>query len=125
MQRASLAENATETNRELAGSADRMRPGLDGKSTTTVAATCPRAQETLREQLDLTEAILQTTSALVVVLNPKGRIVRFNRACERTTGYSFDEVRGRCFWSMLLIPEEVERVKAVFGDLRAGHFPNN
>jgi PAS domain S-box-containing protein len=50
--------------------------------------------------------------------------VRFNRACERTTGYSFDEARGRLLWDLFLIPEEVESVKAVFEELRAGQFPN-
>lgn len=83
-----------------------------------------QAEATLREQLDLNEAILQTTGALVVVLDPQGGIVGFNRACERTTGYSLDEVQGRCVWDVLLIPEELEGVKAVFADLRAGQFPS-
>nr|WP_251957411.1 PAS domain-containing protein [Nostoc commune] len=38
---------------------------------------------------------MDTTSALVIVLDSQGQIVRFNQACEQTTGYSFDEVRGR------------------------------
>ncbi|MHC5732634.1 MAG: PAS domain S-box protein, partial [Nostoc sp.] len=36
------------------------------------------------------------------------------------TGYSFDEVRGRHFWNLFLIPEEIEPVKAVFQQLRSG-----
>jgi PAS domain S-box-containing protein len=59
-----------------------------------------------------------------VVLDGQGRIVRFNRACERTTGFSFDEARGRLLWELFLVPEEVEPVKAVFDELRAGQFPN-
>jgi PAS domain-containing protein len=40
-------------------------------------------------------AILETTEALIVVLDVQGLILRFNRACERTTGYTFAEVRGK------------------------------
>lgn len=38
---------------------------------------------------DFISVLLETATALVVVLDPRGRIVRFNRACERITGYSF------------------------------------
>jgi PAS domain S-box-containing protein len=81
-------------------------------------------QEALKRERDFTSAVVETAGALVVVLDPQGRIVRFNRACEQTTGYSFHEVRNQHFWDLFLIPEEVERVKAVFEELRAGHFPN-
>jgi PAS domain S-box-containing protein len=78
----------------------------------------------LRKERDFTSAVLDTAGALVVVLDREGRIVRFNRACERTTGYSFDEVRGRLLWDLFLIPDEVKQVKAVFEQLQAGQFPN-
>jgi len=42
--------------------------------------------EALRRERDLVSAILDTADALVVVLDPQGHIVRFNRVCERTTG---------------------------------------
>ena len=83
-----------------------------------------RAEETLQRERDFTAAILGTAGALVIVLDPEGRIVRFNAACERTTGYSFDEVRGRPLWELFLAPEESESVRAIFEDIRAGQFPN-
>jgi PAS domain S-box-containing protein len=64
--------------------------------------------------------VLETIASLVLVLDREGRIVFFNRACERTTGYTFDEVRGRHPWDLLLRPEDVPPVQAVFGKLRAG-----
>lgn len=73
-------------------------------------------------QRDFTFAILDTIAFLVVVLDSQGKIVRFNRACEQTTGYGFDEVRSKYFWELFL-PEEVEVVKAAFLKLRVGH-PN-
>jgi PAS domain S-box-containing protein len=68
----------------------------------------------LKKERNLVSAILDTADALVVVLSTHGRIVRFNRACEKMTGYAFDEVRGMYFWEVLLPPEEAEAVKARF-----------
>jgi len=86
----------------------------------------PRAKtkDALRKERDLFSAVIDTAAVLVVVLDPQGQIVRFNRACEQVTGYGFDEVKGRPFWDVFLIPEEAEAVKGVFGKLRAGQFPN-
>ncbi|RCJ35084.1 ATPase [Nostoc punctiforme NIES-2108] len=80
-------------------------------------------EETLNQERNFISAVLDTTSALVIVLDPKGQIVRFNQACEKTTGYSFDEVKGRFFWNLFLPPEEMEPVKAVFEQLRSGEAP--
>jgi chemotaxis protein methyltransferase CheR len=81
-------------------------------------------QDSPKKERDFIAAVLATAGALVIVLDREGRIVRFNRACERLTGFAFDQLRGKPFWDHLLIPEEVEQVKAVFSELRAGHFPN-
>ncbi|HSR29708.1 MAG TPA: PAS domain S-box protein [Anaerolineae bacterium] len=78
----------------------------------------------IAEERDFISAVLDTAGALVVVLDREGQIVRFNKACERTTGYSFDEVTGKRLWDLFLIPEEVKLVRAVFDELRAGQFPN-
>ncbi len=88
------------------------------------AARCRLAQAELRAEQDFTSAVLSTSGALVVVFDTNGRIVRFNKACERVTGYSFEEVRGRAFWDFLLTPGELETVKGVFARLRSGQFPN-
>ncbi|MBN3906535.1 MAG: response regulator [Nostoc sp. NMS1] len=80
-------------------------------------------EETLNQERNFISAVLDTTSALVIVVDPKGQIVRFNQACEQTTGYSFDEVRGRHFWNLFLLPEQVGPVKAVFEQLRSGEGP--
>ncbi len=89
------------------------------------AADRGRTEEALRKERDFIAAVLSTAGALVVVLDCEGRIVRFNRACEQLTGYSFNEVRGKPFWDVLLIPEEVEAVKGVFAELRSGQFPKS
>ncbi|MGA7624143.1 MAG: PAS domain S-box protein [Candidatus Acidiferrales bacterium] len=73
-----------------------------------------RVEESLEEERNVLSAILDTVGALIVVLDHQGRIVRFNRACEQTTGYRFAEVRGRHVWDLFLMPEEVDNFKAIF-----------
>jgi PAS domain S-box-containing protein len=80
--------------------------------------------EALHKERDLIAAVLDTAGALVVVLDPQGRIERFNRACEQLTGYSFDQAKGKYLWDFLLPPEEVETVRAVWEELKAGHYPS-
>src|SRR6185369_5644012 len=51
-----------------------------------------RTEEALQEERKFASAVLDTVGALVLVLDADGRIVRFNRACERTTGYLSGDV---------------------------------
>jgi PAS domain S-box-containing protein len=73
---------------------------------------------------DLYTEIINTTRALIIVLDTAGRIVNFNPACERVTGYRFEEVKGAPIWDLLLVPEEVDGVKATFEKIRTENVPN-
>ena len=77
------------------------------------------AEESLQDERNVLSAILDIVGALIVVLDHKGRIVRFNRTCEQTTGYSFAEVQGKYVWDLLLLPEGVDNFKAIFEDTNA------
>jgi PAS domain S-box-containing protein len=44
-----------------------------------------QVEEELQQERNVVSAILHTVGSLVVVLDPQGRIVRFNRACEQVT----------------------------------------
>ena len=83
-----------------------------------------RAELALIEERNFISAILNTANALIIVLDEQGRIVRFNRACEQATNYSFDEVKEQYFWDFLLLSEEVESVKATFQNLLLGQYTN-
>jgi len=83
-----------------------------------------KTEEALNQERNFISAVLDTVGALVIVFDSQGQIVRFNQACEQITGYSFDEVRGRYCWNLLLIPEEVESFKAIFEQLRSGQVLN-
>src|SRR6202030_4427998 len=84
-----------------------------------------QTEEALQEERNVVSAILHTVGALVVVLDPEGSIIRFNRACERTTGYSFAEVAGQKIWDALMVPEEVDRFKSVLQRLCSDQFASD
>src|ERR1700690_3444340 len=83
------------------------------------------AEAALSNERNVLSAILDTVGALFVGLDPDGRIVRFNRACEITTGYSFEEVEGKQLWDLFSIPDELENTKAIFAELRTGRIPSD
>ncbi|MGA8025780.1 MAG: PAS domain S-box protein [Bryobacteraceae bacterium] len=75
------------------------------------------------EERSLLGAILDTVEALVVVLNPNGRILRFNRACEEITGYSRDEVVGKQVGDLFIAKEDRDCFTKIFEQLREGCAP--
>jgi PAS domain S-box-containing protein len=68
----------------------------------------------LQREQSFTAAVLESAAALVMVTDLEGRIVRFNLACRRLSGYSFEEVEGKPFWDVLVPREEIEAVKQVY-----------
>jgi PAS domain S-box-containing protein len=83
-----------------------------------------RAQEELRRERDFISAVLDTASTLVIVTDREGRFVRFNQACERLTGYTFEEVKGKPFWDLFIDPKEAPQVRAAVEKVWAGVFPS-
>jgi len=72
-----------------------------------------QAEDALQEERNFAAALLDTLGALVIVLDRDGRIVRFNRACERTTGYAFNEVQGRRLEELLADHDEGARFESL------------
>lgn len=84
-----------------------------------------QVEEQLQEERNFVSTILDTVGALVVVFDSEGRILRFNPACELTTGYSKEEVQGKCIWDLFLPPQEIERFRAIFEVLRTDLLPRD
>jgi PAS domain S-box-containing protein len=82
-----------------------------------------RAEEALRHERDFISTLIDSTSCLVVVLDRDGGLVRFNRACERLTGYSAEEMLERPFWDLLIDPAEAPSIDAALERVWAGDFP--
>jgi PAS domain S-box-containing protein len=82
------------------------------------------AEEALEEERNVLSAILDTVGALIVVLDPLGRIVRFNRACEQSTGFSVEDVKGKLLQDLFVNSEEGDGFKLMFEQLSSGRMPN-
>lgn len=89
----------------------------------------PRRKRTralaLSNEHEFVNAILETTEAIIVVLDTAGRIVRFNKASERSSGRRSNEVFGAVIWELLVPAEEREGMIRVFEELRSGCPPNS
>jgi PAS domain S-box-containing protein len=88
-----------------------------GITTIRLRAAQSKAEESLRDEHNFINTILQTTGGLIVGFDLGGRIKIFNHSCERATGYTMSDVKDRVFWDFLLVPEEAPGVKEVFKNL--------
>jgi PAS domain S-box-containing protein len=64
---------------------------------------------------EFAKVLTETTKSLICVLDREGRILFFNDACERATGFTRDEVLGRDARDFVIPPEEAE----AFGEVLA------
>jgi PAS domain S-box-containing protein len=64
---------------------------------------------------DFARVLTETTMSLVCVLGEDGRILFFNEACERLTGFTRNEAVGRDARELVIPPEEAE----AFGEVLA------
>ncbi|MTV50545.1 response regulator [Heliobacillus mobilis] len=80
------------------------------------------ANQVFRQEKDFITTVLDTSGALVLVTDRQGQIVRFSRACEEVSGYTFAEVEGRPFWEFLLQPETAALLKEAFADPSSERF---
>jgi PAS domain S-box-containing protein len=84
----------------------------------------PWISRALAHEPDFLDVMMDTMSALVIVLDRNGMVHGFNRACQETTGYAYEEMQGEPFWEKLIPADERDGVMRVFNKLRAGEFPN-
>ena len=68
----------------------------------------PTGSQTFEVGEAFARILTETTRSLVCVLDRDGRILLFNDACERATGYSREEVIGRDARDLVIPPEERE-----------------
>src|SRR5918993_2072942 len=57
---------------------------------------------------DFARVLAETTQSLVCVLDEEGRVMLFNHACERATGFRRDDVLGRPLVDFAIPQEEQE-----------------
>jgi PAS domain S-box-containing protein len=82
-----------------------------------------RLAELEREQ-QFTRTVVETAPTVFLLVDPHGRIVRFNATAERLLGYTDGAgVRGRTFWDVFLAPEDVASAQGMLAQLSDGEVP--
>jgi PAS domain S-box-containing protein len=70
----------------------------------------------LERERDFLSTVAYVTTSFLCVIDPEGRIVRFNRAfAEASERGDDDRVRGQLFWDVFAAPEERDSVRARIG----------
>jgi PAS domain S-box-containing protein len=86
-----------------------------------------RAEAGIKRERDFAEGLIETAPVIVLVLDPKGNIIRFNSFLEKLSGYPLAEVKGRNWFDIFpvergrcQITDVIARIKeqgAAIGDL--------
>ncbi|WP_343583396.1 EAL domain-containing protein [Herbaspirillum sp.] len=59
-----------------------------------------RTEEILFAESNLLTTVFDTAGAVGVMLDTEGKILRFNQAGEKSTGYASKDILGLCFWDI-------------------------
>ncbi len=83
-------------------------------------------EESLRREHELSDSIVETCPAIVMVLDPQGKVLRFNRFAEKITGWDASEVVGQNWLELSLRTEDQTLIaelfqQAVHGEQTAGY----
>lgn len=72
------------------------------------------AELQLQQERDFSNRLIDTAPVIVLLLDPKGNIVRYNRYMEELCGYPLKEVQGK-EWFSLFLPDAIrDKTRAVF-----------
>jgi PAS domain S-box-containing protein len=81
------------------------------------------AEQALRRERNFIAAVLDTVGALVIVLDPGGRIVRVNRAAQAVTGHSEDSLRRMNIRDLYRNPGDTLTVQEIYRQILTGQAP--
>lgn len=61
-----------------------------------------RAEEELKQEKEFSESIIETANALIIGVDTTGKIIFFNKAAERITGFTKEEVLGKDWFTQFV-----------------------
>lgn len=79
-----------------------------------------RKAEALSRAQAFSDRLLETAHCIVLLLDPQGRIVRFNRFMEELSGYTSQEVAGHDWFERFIQSHDGSRIKTVFEKALSG-----
>ena len=72
------------------------------------------ASPDLQGQIDFANAIIETAQVIILVLDNKARIVRFNPCMEEISGFTLEEVAGKDWFTTFLPKRDYSRIRKRF-----------
>ncbi|MCP4551376.1 MAG: PAS domain S-box protein [Bacteroidetes bacterium] len=71
-------------------------------------------EESLRQEKEFAENLINTAQAIVLVLDPDGRILSFNPYMEKISGYKLAHVKGKDWFSLFLPGQDHDNMRELF-----------
>ena len=71
-------------------------------------------EEAMRRERDFAEGLIDTAQAIVIVLDPEGRILRLNRFMEELSGYTRPELQNADWFAIFPLEAERDEARARF-----------
>jgi PAS domain S-box-containing protein len=68
----------------------------------------------LKNERDFADNLVNTAQTIILVLDKKGRIVRFNSYMEELSGFCLDEVQGKDWFTTFLPNQDTDKMRALF-----------
>jgi diguanylate cyclase (GGDEF)-like protein/PAS domain S-box-containing protein len=81
------------------------------------------AERQLQAERDFSSAVIDTAGSMVLILDPRGRVLRFNKACETVFGYALHDIAGFHFWDVFVPEEGYSAARESFRRVATGEFP--
>jgi PAS domain S-box-containing protein len=78
------------------------------------------AEAAIKHERDFAERLIETAPVIVLVLDPKGNIIRFNSFMQKLSGYSLAEVKGKNWFDTFFAKHDVPRVSEIFTRAKSG-----
>ncbi len=75
------------------------------------------ARYALQREQEFSSLVLETARALIIVMDRQASITRFNRMCEKVSGYRESEMTGKKLWEVLIPDKWAPVVKNLFSDI--------
>jgi PAS domain S-box-containing protein len=100
-----LAEKVAERTARLAQANEELQAEIAERK---------QAEGMLRQEKNFAESMLNTAQVIILVLDPEGRIVRFNPYMEEISGYSLEEVQGKDWFSAFLPVQDQAIMRDLF-----------
>src|SRR5262249_21650983 len=79
-----------------------------------------QTEAALRQERDFAKNLIEAARALVLIVDPDGRIIRFNPYLRQLSGYRLRAVQGREWFDVLLPEPNRPAARAAFRQLLAG-----